>query len=125
MSRIRVVATYTGAAIFKVSAKGINAGETSVKIAGQATALASAISVTTTAIPLFPLSLTDRAGLILKNTNGSATLYIGFTALEATPGVGYPVGPNSSISIDLGGGQSIWGVASAGTIDVRKMESGG
>jgi hypothetical protein len=123
MSRIKVVATYSGATTFEVRARSIGAGESSVKILGASQAKASQLTVGTTPTLLFPVSLTDRAGMIVKNNGTSAILYIGYTVAEATTGNGYPVGPGESIGIDVGSGATIYGRSSTGTIDVRLMES--
>jgi hypothetical protein len=125
MGRIRVNATFTGAVKFRLVGKGIGSGETSVKLIGSATASSSSINVPTTPTLLFPVSLDDRDGLVIKNYDLLNTLFIGFTVGEVTAPEGYPLGPGSSIAITLQGGQGVYGRASAGTIDVRKMESGG
>lgn len=123
MSRIKVVATYSGASTFEVRARAIGAGETSVKILGASQAKASQLTVGIIPTPLFPVSLTDRAGMIVKNNGTTAILYIGYSIAETASGIGYPIGPGESLGIDLGSGSTIYGRASTGTIDVRLMES--
>lgn len=122
MSRIRVVATYSGATTFEVRARAIGAGESSVKILGASQAKASQLTVGTTPTLLFPISLQDRAGLIVKN-NGSVILYVGYSAAEATPANGYPIAAGESLGIDVGSGATIYARAASGTVDVRLMES--
>jgi hypothetical protein len=123
MSRIKVVATYSGATTFEIRARSIGAGESSVKILGASQAKASQLTVGTSPTLLFPISLTDRAGMIVKNNGTSAILYLGYTVAEATTGNGYPIGPGESIGIDVGSGATVYGRAASGTIDVRLMES--
>lgn len=123
MSRVRVVATYTGATVFEVRARGINAGETSVKILGASGGNVGPVSITATASLVFPISLTDRNGLIIKHNSPSGILYLGFSLAQATAVDGYPLYPYESLGIDLGGGATLYAMASTGTIDVRTMES--
>jgi hypothetical protein len=125
MDRIRITATYTDGCDYEVRVRGIGTGATSVQILGAQDAKASQEDIGTTASVLVPSALTDRAGLILKNNNTSGILYIGFTSGEATTGNGYPIGPGESIGIDVAAGQEVYGIASAGTVDVRLMEAGG
>ena len=123
MSRVKVVATYTGATTFEVRARGISTGETSVKIIGAATGKTSKETVTTSTTILIPAALNDRSGLILKNFSTTGTLYIGYTLIEATSLVGYPISPGESLGMDISSGVAVYAVASAGTIDVRIMEA--
>lgn len=123
MSRIRIEVTYTGTATYQVWARGIGTGEASVRILGANDGSASQLDVGTTATLLVPTALTDRSGIIVKN-NGSGTLYIGFTAGEATVAGGYPLTANESMGMDIAAGAEVYGVADAGTIDVRILEAG-
>ena len=125
MDRIRITATYTDAVDYEVRVRGVGTGEASVKILGVNDATASQNDVSTTEEILVPASLTDRAGLILKNNSSTGILYIGFTVAETTAANGYPIGPGEALGIDVAAGQEIYGIASAGTIDVRLMEAGG
>lgn len=124
MSRVKVVATYSGATTFEVRARGINAGETSVKLLGSSSGKASQVSVGTTPMPLFPVSLQDRAGLIVKNNSNSGILYIGYSIGEAVVGNGYPIGAGESLGIDIGSGVIVYARSDVGTLDIRLMESG-
>lgn len=125
MDRIRVVATYSGVSTYSVRVRGIGSGEASVTIKSQTSAVATQKNIGAATELLIGSNLDDRAGLILKNNSASSILYIGYTLAEATLANGYPIGPGESMGIDIAAGQSIYGVSSSGTIDVRLMEAGG
>jgi hypothetical protein len=125
MSVIKVVCVTTGAATVDIRAKGLTAGETSVKILGSADWSVSTASITTVASQVVPSGLSDRNGLVIKNFNSTGILYVAETSGKATSAAGYPIGPGESLAFDLVAGQEIWGVASSGTIDVRLAEAGG
>lgn len=114
------------AAEYQVWVRGVSTGETSVKILGSDNATASQTNVGTTPVALIPSSLTDRDGTVVKNNNSAAgILYLGFTVAETTAANGYPLGVQEALGIDVAAGVTIYGVADAGTIDVRILESGG
>lgn len=126
MQRFRMVATYTGVCSYEVYVRAVEgAGESSVKIVGADTLETSQITVPTAATLLIPVSLVDRNGLIIKNWNTSGSLYIADSALEATVAEGYPIAAGEALSIDIAGGVEVYGIASAGTIDVRILQAGG
>ena len=125
MSRIKIVATYTGDCTFEVRGRGISAGETSVKLLGATTAKASQQNITTAVVLLIPSSLADRGGMVVKNNNTSGTLYLGFTAAEAILSNGYPIGPKESLGLDVSSGVAVYVRSDVGTVDVRLLEGGG
>jgi len=122
MQRIKVVITYTGTASFEVRARGLSAGEMSVKIQGASTAKAQKLTVGMTPGLLIPAALNGRSSLVLKNNNASGTLYLGFTLTEATTAIGYPLGPGESMGLDLESGAEVYAVGTA-VIDVRVIEA--
>lgn len=124
MSNIIIRATYTGAAEFEVRARGIGTGEASVRILAANEAKASQTDVSTTPVLLVPAALNDRAGLVVKNNNFTAghILYVGFSLAEATAAVGYPLGPQEALGIDVAAGQEVYAVGTT-SIDVRIMEA--
>lgn len=126
LDNVRVRAAYSDAAEFDIRAKGIGTGDLSVQILGQSEARASQEDVGT-APPtlLIAASLTDRAGMIIKNFSSTETLYVGFTEAETTASNGYPLSPGESLGLDVASGQEVYGVSSSGTIDTRLMEAGG
>jgi hypothetical protein len=125
MSRIRITATYTGSATYEVRARGIGTGETSVKILGPAEGSASQIDVPASATLILPAATNDRNGIVIKNfeTAGTKILYLGYTAVEATTAVGFPLEGKESLGIDLAAGTEIYAIADSGTIDVRLLEA--
>lgn len=127
MSRVKVRVTTTGAATFDIFARGVSAAESSVKILGATSARASQATIPAVATLIIPASLTDRSGLVIKNNNGlgGSSLYIGFTALEATPTSGYPLVAQEALGMDLAAGVEVYGLSAAGSTDVRLLESGG
>lgn len=114
---------WTGPCKANLRIKAISTGEASVRIASPNAGKVSQTNITTSPSLIVPLALADRAGIIVKNNSLTATVYLGYTLLEATTGNGFPLGPTESLGIDLSSGAALYGVASAGTIDVRVMES--
>ena len=126
MGAIRAVATFSGACSFELRAKGLSSGETSAKIQSATIGKASQLTVGTLPIVLVPAAMTDRSGIIVKNnSNGAATLYLGFSAAEALPAVGYPIGSKEALGLDIGAGAVLWGSSGSHQIDVRLIEAGG
>lgn len=125
LQRVRVEVTFTGACSYNIRARGISGGAADVRILGATDATASASTVTTTAGVLVPSALTDRSGVVLKNNNSTGIMYIGFTMAQAATSIGYPVGPQEALALDVDSGVEVYAVADAGTIDVRILEAGG
>jgi hypothetical protein len=124
LDTIRVRVVTTGAAKVQVRAKAIATGEATVQVRGQTVATNESTSASTTAGILIAAELEDRAGLIIKNNNLSGILYIGFDNTLSTAN-GYPLAPGESLGMAIAAGQDIYGLASAGTIDVRILQAGG
>lgn len=126
MGRVLVEATYTDACEFEIRAKGVNSAEASVRIAGAADATASQLTIGTTPTIIIPSALSDRSGVVVKNNNtGGERLYLGFTAAQASTSIGYPIGPQEALALDVDSGVELYGVADSGTIDIRILEAGG
>lgn len=126
LSNVKVTTTYSDAVTYRVTVRAITSGsgDVSVKIAGADSATASQVDVTTSATLVIPAALTDRAGLVLKN-NGSAAVYVGFTALQAASSTGYPLAPGEALGMDISAGVEIYAISSSGTQDLRVLEAGG
>lgn len=125
MNRIRVEATSTASSVtYEIRAKGISSAEASVKILGANDWHVSQITVPTVATLLIPVALVDRSGLLLKNFNTSGILYIAESVPNTTSAIGWPLGPGESLALDLSAGESVYGIASSGTIDCRIAEAG-
>lgn len=99
-------------------------GSAPVVVAGfQVAANAISVSVTTAATalefanPTTP-TLASRKTLIIYN-NGTSTIYLGGSAVTANTGI--PLGVGATFTADLGAAR-IYGIASAGTHDVRVLE---
>ena len=125
LQRVRVEVTYTGACSYNIRARGISGGAADVRILGATNATASANTVSTTAAVLVPSALTDRSGVVIKNNNLSGTMYLGFSLAQASSTIGYPVGPQEALALDVDSGVAVYAVADSGTIDVRLLEAGG
>lgn len=124
MSRIKIVATFTAATVFEIRAKGISAGETSVRILGSAQGKTSQIDVGTgSPTILIPSALSFRAGVMIKNYSSTGVLYLGYTLAEAVTGNGWPLEPGQVFTADMASGAVLYGLADSGTIDVRIMEA--
>jgi hypothetical protein len=85
-----------------------------------ATLAASAVAISTAA--LIADASATRQKLTVKNTSSSATLYLGASA-GVTAGDGFPLGPGEGFTME-GTQAALYGVASAGTIDVRVLAEG-
>lgn len=68
--------------------------------------------------------LGNRTGVILRNRDQAATLYIGFDATVSVA-TGWPVDPNAKEELDFGPGIPVYGVRdpTANDIDVRVIEA--
>jgi hypothetical protein len=126
LSNLRVVIQYTGDCDFDFVIKGTSGGTTSnTVVLGAANATSYKVTATTAAAALIPTALSDRRGLIIKNWTVGSTLYVGYSIAEANSATGWPMTYSETLSIDLEAGQTIYGVAASGTIDVRVQEAGG
>jgi hypothetical protein len=127
INQIKVVATWTGPVSYELYLRGVSGADTGVKILGATDAHVKQQNLGPTTSLLIPAALVARTGLVVKNNNpiGGAMVYFGFTALEATAAVGYPLGAQESIGMDLASGVEIYGVSTSGTSDMRIIESGG
>lgn len=125
LANVEIVATYSDAAEFHVVAKAIDGADTTVSIAGASSTQFSKKDVTTTAETLLSASLADRDGIVIKNYSGGGIVFIGDSAITATDaGGGYPLITGEALAIDLAAGEAIFASSSAGTVDVRVIESG-
>lgn len=124
VSNLRLEVTYTGACTYEVRGRGITAGEASVRIASPGNARTFSTTVTSSAALLFPISLTDRNGLCIRNWNTSGVMYIGFSLAQATTAAGYPIAPREQFAMDLEAGATLYAVSDGPTIDVRVVEAG-
>lgn len=125
LQRVLIRATYTDACDFEIYARAIQSGLVDTRIVGAANLRMSQVDITSGAAQLLlAASLTDRAGIVVKNWSGAGTVYLGATAAEATVAAGYPLGAKDALAVDLASGQAVWAVADAGTVDVRISEAG-
>lgn len=123
--RVRVEAVYTGAVTYEVYTRAINSGLVETRIVGASSAEATQITVTNVTTLIIPPSTSDRSGLVLKNWDTTATIYIGMTAAQATPANGYPLAPKDALAVDLSAAQGIYAVADEPTADLRTLSAGG
>lgn len=124
LSNMRLVVTYTGACRYSIIGKGLSLGETSVDILAPTQIVASQLTLTTTPTAIIPLSLEDRKGVVIKNNSDKKILYVGGTLSEANSTTGWPISPGETLAADVAAGQTIYGVASDNTVDVRILEAG-
>lgn len=123
--RIRVEATYTGAATYEVYVRAVNAGLVDTRIVGATSLRMSSHTVTGSVGVLIPSSLTDRSGLVIKNWSTTSTIYLGAQTGEATPTDGFPLAPKDGLALDIAAGVTIYAVSDGGSADIRIAESGG
>lgn len=124
--RVRVVATYSDACDYEIYTRAVTtAGESTARLLGASNLRTSTASVTTSAAVLIASSLTDRSGLMIKNTSASDKIFIAESLVKATSLLGYPVDAGESLGMDVAAGVTIYAVSSSGTIDIRILEAGG
>lgn len=123
--RVRIEAVYTGAVTYEIYTRAINSGLVETRIVGASSAEATQINVTNITTLIIPPSNSDRAGLVLKNWDTTATIYIGMTALQATSATGYPLAPKDALAVDLSAAQGIYAVSDEPTADLRVLSAGG
>lgn len=123
-AKVLVEATYTGACNYEIFLRAVQAGLVETRIVGASSLRMSQKDITTSVDTLLSASLTDRAGIVIKNWSAAGNLFIGGLTGEADISVGYPLGPKDALAIDLAAGQALYAVAESGTIDVRISESG-
>jgi hypothetical protein len=125
MSNVKAVITYTDAVSYRLDVKPLQAGELETRILGATDAQNSQLTINTgVAQVLIPASLTDRAGLIVRNNNTTGTLYVGYTIASTTLAEGFPVYPGGTYAADTSAGAVLYGVGDV-AIDTRIVEVGG
>lgn len=123
-SRVLVVVTYSGAANYEIYLRAVQAGLVDTRIVGANSLRMSQKDITPAVDTILAASLTDRAGIVIKNWSGAATVFLGGSAAQATTSNGYPLGPKDALAIDLAAGQALYAASDAGTADIRISESG-
>lgn len=123
-SRVQVEAVYTGIVNYEIYIRAIQAGLVDTRILGANTLRMSQKDVTAVVSTLLPASLTDRAGIVVKNWSAAGTAFLGGVAGEATQAAGFPLGPKDALAVDLAAGQAVWAISDGGTIDIRISEAG-
>ena len=126
LNNLKVTVTYSDACEYVIHGKGINTGEASTKVLGVGSATVTRVSVDTSTVPattLITSALTDRSGLIIKNTSSTATIDIDFVD-TVTADNGYPLSPGEAIAMDIDSGVALYGVSSSGTISIAIIEGG-
>ena len=84
--------------------------------------MVTAVTVSGTVVQIPPTPLNYRRGIAISNNSNSHTLYVGFDS-GVTTANGYPVGPGTSLPMDINCDIKLYGVAQAGhTLDVRILE---
>lgn len=125
MSLVKIRVTATGTCAFDIRAKGITAGEASVRIQGNTAWQTSKVTVTNTPAVLLASSLSDRNGLVIKNWSTTATVFLADSLAKLASNDSYPLAPRDAIAMDLAAGASVYAVADSPTADVRIAEGGG
>lgn len=125
-TRFRIKVTYSAACTYELHVRAVNAGTSDVRLLGATAATAYSKLVGLAVATLIPAPLTDRSGLVLKNYSLVNTIYIGYTAAEATlAGGGWPMAPGEQLGLDITAGVTVWASATGAATDVRIMEAGG
>lgn len=126
LQRFRIVATYSGICEYEIYVRAIEgAGESSSKIAGAGSWSVSQTNVTTVAGVLIASTLTDRAGVLVKNWGTTGTIFIAESLIKADAAIGYPLAAKDALALDISAGTAVYAVADTGPIDVRIVQAGG
>ena len=123
LSNMKLCITHTGDAEVSVYGKGLTAGEASVRVLGASSIKTSQVDATSAGTLLVPAALTDRAGMVVKNYSGTATLYLGESLAASVAANGYPLSPGEAMGIDIAAGVELYGRSSGVDIDVRILEA--
>jgi hypothetical protein len=83
------------------------------------------LNITTTAALIVETPLPERSVVMVRNCSTTSTLYLGFAEADATVESGWPLRPGDIWRGAVAPGLAVWGVASAGTVDVRIMQGAG
>lgn len=126
MSKVKVHVEFTAAVSYEIYARGVSAAEASVRILGASAARASQHTISAVPTLVIASAIVDRKGLILLNNNGlgGEIIYLGYSAAEAVPAIGYPVPAQASLGIDVDSGVEVWAASVSAAADIRIMESG-
>lgn len=126
LQRFRIRVSYTGACDYEIYVRAISGvGESSTRIISSNDWKTSQQDVTTTPAILIAASLTDRNGVLVKNWDGTGTVYIAESLVKADPSLGYPLAPKDALAMDIAAGATIYAVGTQATVDIRIVESGG
>lgn len=125
-ARTFVEAVYSGSCEYEIHVRAIEAGLVETRVTGAANLRMSQVDVPS-GVPtvLIPASLTDRAGLVIRNWSATGNVYIGATSGQASISAGYPLSPKESLGLDVQAGVAIYAVAETSTVDIRISEAGG
>lgn len=87
---------------------------------------AAPVSVGTTATLIAAASDSAAASagesVAVGNNDSSVTVYLG--ASDVTTGTGLPLPAGALMAVELGVGESLYGIVGAGTVDVRVLRAG-
>ena len=123
-STVRIVATYSGIVSYELHARAVGSGTSDVRILGPVSWSTSQLTVGTSAIVIIPISLVDRAGILIKNWSVGNTVYIAESLANATAGLGYPLAPRDALAMDIAAGAVVYAISDAAGADLRIVEAG-
>lgn len=124
-TRLRVVASYTGAVNYEVSLRAINAGIVDTRVVGAGTLTVQQNNVNHVPKVLIAASNSDRSAIAIKNWSTSGTIYIGESISKTNQAKGWPIGPKDALGLDIQAGVTIYAVSDGAVCDIRIIESGG
>lgn len=81
------------------------------------------VTVSTTAVKLSVAEADSRTGesVAITNTDASVTVYVGGAAVTAS--TGFPLLAGGSLSVDLDGGEALYGVTASGSVTVGVLRT--
>jgi len=127
LQRFRVKATYTGECTYEVYIRAISGiGEASVRILGSQSWEVGQATVGTAAQVLIPAAIVDRRGFIIRNySTSNQTIFVAQDLASATAGLGFPIPPGETFSVDVASGAEVYVVSTGANTDVRYAQAGG
>lgn len=126
LSIVQVVVTTTGAASFRIDAKGTTSAEGSVRIVGSSDFETASVSVTSSPSVIIAPSLASQNGILLKNFSNNRNIFVGKSlATASNAGGGYPLSSGETLPMNVAAGTSIYASTDSAPADLRIVRTGG
>jgi len=124
--RLRIKATWIGAAKFDVQARAIDGGTSKSQVITAGALVMDKVTINAGAPQiLIPFSLTESVGFLVKNwSSNGAVVYVAETTAKATPSLGFPIAPGDTFDVSVKAGQAYYASSSINGADLRIIKGG-